>query len=346
MNRERLSPAQRLARTPSVPITHESLDAALRGCTHVNLREFGERYFTVDFLLEVAGSYRHALQMTEGLAGLMNVSVGMAELDKAIGHFCARKLLDDMWQFNAPVAQAKLDSEGRFKLDEIFDGEHRPKLGENIHENLELGGRYVVDLFDAMYGEWFDTLNERRGVSLDEDPTRIYYFVYDLFSKLMRINYSDKTPAIESTFMDSAHPMFRWMEDEVGLTREQLDRIIENTVQNDVRLAGNHGLHSQSRSEVLQRHLDRGERIYVLDPENECIVHAPGIDDEIPQEMEVQRKHFPDQTDLLLGCAAKHVTSDLYPTGSMLHDILRYKFNLYRDIYLATKKSKNGEVNR
>lgn len=337
MKSEGISPTQRLAKTPTPPIDYDSLSTALRGCTHVNLRDFGDRYFTIDMLSEIGGGYHHALNMSEGLVGLY-IDAGLTELDKAVGHYCARKLLDDMWEFNKPVAKDKLDEEGRFKLDEIFDGVQQPLLGSDLQDNLRAGARYIVDLFDAMYGEWFETLNERRGVSFEEDPTRLYYFVYSGFSQLMRLNYSDKTPAIESTFMDGEYLMFQWMEDVTGLTRAQLDRIIENTVQKDVGLAGNHGIHSQSRTEVIRGRIDQGDRAYVLDEQAECIVHALGIDDEIPQEIERQREHFPDSTGLVLGCAAKHVKSDLYPTGSMLHDVLRYKFNLYRDIYLATQE--------
>jgi len=68
------------------------------------------------------------------------------------------------------------------------------------------------------------------------------------------------------------------------------------------------------------------------------VVNGEGVD-ELAEEVRLAEEDvFPDRTNLVLGCPAKFVKSDLFPIGTMLHDFLKFKLTVYGDIYLETQK--------
>lgn len=311
----------------------EELEANLKGATHANLKQIAKEYFTPEFLEREATMLFTTAKMAEGLPFFVNHRP--SELDKCVIHYCSRELISDLWGFSTPTLSRFVADDGRFRLDDAFAEGEGNQLATDVRGNLEVGKRLISDMTHQLWVDWVQDLGQRHKRD-PRDQAAVMFTIYRSYSMLLCGGDWSVPTIMEATFTSAGRENFDWVRDYPDMSRAELEEIVENSMADSLELAKKLGIKSHTREKVLRDAIGRGELAYVLDPLARKIVFNPLLLDELTREEEKQQQDYPDQTHLVLMCPANYVSSTLYPSGSMLQDLIRFRASVYTEIYLAT----------
>ena len=142
---------------------------------------------------------------------------------------------------------------------------------------------------------------------------------------------------MDKTFTSAGRENFDWLADYPDLSRKEIEAIVNNSISEGIEYASRLAINSTAREQIVQDVTSRGEKAYTLDTQSKKIILDPKYIPEVERrEAELREENFFDNTQLLLMCPAKFVSSGLYSGGSMLHDLLRFKYSVFAEIYLKT----------
>ncbi|MEK6949065.1 MAG: hypothetical protein AABX34_02510 [Nanoarchaeota archaeon] len=306
----------------------------LEGCHHANVERLGEEYFTVDFLEHSAGGMMHALRMAEGVGP---ITYHPSELDKCVIHYCVRNLIQDLWEFGIPRIKRFVDSNGRFDLEKALASGDYGNLSDELAHNLDVGREVVYGITSKVYDDWVQNLKQRNQLSRTEDPIPLTYTVYKLHSVLISGGDWQAPSIMDATFTSAGRENFDWLVDYPNLSRQELEVITENSIEEGIKQASQLAIKSTAKEQVVRDVTKRGDMAYVLDPQAKKIILNPKyLPDVERMEAKTREDGFFDETQLLLMCPAKFVPSTLYNGGGMLHDLIRFRSSVFVEIYLAT----------
>ncbi|HUQ84808.1 MAG TPA: hypothetical protein VM077_00645 [Candidatus Limnocylindrales bacterium] len=208
-------------------------------------------------------------------------------------------------------------------------------LTPHIDNNLDTGRKFIFGMTDQLYGDWLDDVQRRYNEDPD-DQTTLFLTIYRTHSALIVGGDWSYRTIMDNTFSSAGREIFDWVIDYPDMDRDELEEIARNSTEGIIEQAGQLGIKSTAIEGVVMNVAERGELAYVLDADKRKIIFNPEFNDDVVREEERRREEYPDQTQLVLGCPAKFVPSTLYPRGSMLHDLIRFKASVYTEIYLAT----------
>lgn len=308
----------------------EDLQTSLEGATDANLKQIAKDYFTPQFLQEYAGALLNNVSRVNMLG--IPVEYNPSELDKCVIHYCTRELIGDLWNFSIPTLRRHMTGEGRFNLDEAVASS---TLTPDIQPNLDIGKRFILETTDQLCKGWVRDLYQRHQID-DKDQTAIKFAIYRAHSTLIGGGDWDHPSVLFTTFTSAAREAFDWVRDYPNLSRAEVEEITGNSTEGFIQQADQLGIKSHAKEVVIREVTDRGELAYILDPEHRKIIFNPLFLEDVARVEEAERENYHDQTQLLLRCPAKYVSSSLYKGGSMLHDLIRFRSNVYTELYLAT----------
>ena len=311
----------------------DGLADKLRGCPHANVKQLGEEYFTLDFLKRTADGFLRASAMSEGLT----VHYEPTEVDKCVAHYCARNLINDLWEFSIPRIRQFVQPDRRFDLEKALESGDYGVLTDDLSHNFDVGRKMIYWITAKAYDEWVQNLGDRNKSSKGQDSISVMYKVYKLHSAFLNGANLRAESIMDVTFTRAGSENFAWLVDYPNLSRQELEEITENSIQGVIDFASKLAINSSAREDVVNMATLRGERPYVLDPQAKKIILEPKYLPEIERrEAELRQDGFYDNTQMLLMCPAKFAPSRLYDKGSMLHDLIRFRNSVFVEIYLAT----------
>jgi len=311
----------------------DDLATRLQGCTHANVKQLGEEYFTKDFLESTLNEMMRAVRMAEAWG---SITYHPSELDKCAIHYCVRDLIRDLWDFSIPRIRHFVDSNGRFNLEKALESGDYGNLSSDINHNLDVGRSIIAGITSKIYSDWVQNLKEREK-SNRGDLVPLMYMVYVLHSVLIDGGDKESPTIMDKTFSSAGRENFAWLVDYPNLSRQEIEAIAENSISEGIAQASQLAIGSAAKEQAVRKLTARGEMAYVLDPAAKRIIFNPNHLPEIERrKAELRQEGFFDETNLLLMCPAKFVPSGLYNGGSMLHDLLRFRNSVFVEIYLAT----------
>lgn len=227
----------------------------LKGCHHANVKQLGEEHFTVDFLESYSGGMMHALRMAEGLG---QITYHPSELDKCVIHNCARNLIQDLWKSGIPRIKEFVDSNGRFDLEKALASGDYGKLSDKLAHNLDVGREVIYGITSKVYDDWVQNLRQRNSLSRTEDPIPLMYTVYRLHSVLIGGGDWQAPSIMDATFTSVGREIFACLADYPDLSRQELEVIAENSIQEGIMRASQLAINSTATEQVVRDVTERG----------------------------------------------------------------------------------------
>ncbi len=315
-----------------------SLEKQLQGCRHINLKRLAAEHFSPAYLESTANSLLTGAEMTANIAGRMGMPIGyeLTEETKCAVHHSARELIGDLWAHSLPTVRRFVKADKRFDLDKAeSDGLIDPPFKGDLQDNLNAGQQFIATTTNDLFGAWLAGLKQRYEKD-NHDPMAVMYMLYRAYSILITGGDREEPSILERTFTSAGRETFDWTRDYPGLSREQLEKIMTDSRRGILAPADGLAIQSASREEALREATARGELAYVFDPSSRKVIYNPKLLPLAEREERVRMPHYYDKTNLVLQCPAKFAPSDLYPGGSMLHDVARFRDSVYTELYLAT----------
>jgi hypothetical protein len=268
--------------------------------------------------------------------------------DKLFGHYCSSELLIDLWE----TSKQEIEIYDK-KKDKLFsylsNSQELTNIGLTQRQAVFLNlAVKLQDMFAEIHNTWDSQFTQIKQKVISElTDLELCYRLRTAQNRLFEKGIISNT--IRSELMRDRFEIFSPLITEPNLTAQNLDEIIKNTIKNLSKDANKHQVHSTSRFTSLLLYAqdknlnesDLTEHMSIYDKTTNSLINNPETiqDTELIMEINLE-KDFRNHTKNFYGCPALH-TKTPNSKDSIFKEILEYKLNFFKDVYLALESNKS-----
>jgi hypothetical protein len=247
--------------------------------------------------------------------------------DKVFGHYCSSELLTNLWEMSKQEIE-KIEQ----KRQSLF---------------LDLAVK-SQDIFSEIHDKWDSQFTQikQKPISKLRD-LELCYRLRTAQDRLFEKGIVSNT--IRSELIQDRVEIFYPLINEPNLTAQNLNDIIKNTIKNLSKDANNHHVHSISRFNSLQLYIEEhnlsesemNKHFTIYDRDSNSLINNPETtqDTELIVDINLE-KDYRAHSKNFYGCPALY-TRTPNSKNSIFKEIIEYKLNFFKDVYLALESNKS-----
>jgi hypothetical protein len=268
--------------------------------------------------------------------------------DKVFGHYCSSELLTNLWEMSKQEIE-KIEQKRQSLLSQLSNSQELTNIGSTQRQSLFLDlAVKSQDIFSEIHDKWDSQFTQikQKPISKLRD-LELCYRLRTAQDRLFEKGIVSNT--IRSELIQDRVEIFYPLINEPNLTAQNLNDIIKNTIKNLSKDANNHHVHSISRFNSLQLYIEEhnlsesemNKHFTIYDRDSNSLINNPETtqDTELIVDINLE-KDYRAHSKNFYGCPALY-TRTPNSKNSIFKEIIEYKLNFFKDVYLALESNKS-----